>query len=89
MKTGVTVLVSSPKDNKGKILPSNNHFAQRDWGGFQDQHPSSQYDLLQILLKPFGVEKGPLLPSLGHCWKSPPPLMFQCYAQQMMHSAKQ
>lgn len=42
MKTGVTVLFLSQKDNKGKILPLNNHFAQRDWDEFQDQHPSSQ-----------------------------------------------
>ena len=31
---GVIVLVSSQKDDKGKISASNDHFPLRDWGEF-------------------------------------------------------
>ena len=37
LKKGFTVLVSSQKDNREKISASNDHFARRDLGEFQDK----------------------------------------------------
>ena len=45
LKRGVTVLVSWQNDNKGTISASNDHFAQGDWGEFQDKHLFSQVEL--------------------------------------------
>ena len=60
-KIGLTILLSSQKDNK-RISVLSDHFIQRGWGEFQDQHHFSREELLQSLLKPIGLQKGPLLP---------------------------
>ena len=43
-------------------MASNDHFAQTDWGEFQDKHIFSWVELSKSLLKALGLQKGPLLP---------------------------
>lgn len=43
-------------------MASNDHFAQKDWGEFQDKHIFSWVELSKSLLKALGLQKGPLLP---------------------------
>ena len=63
IKNGVTVLVSYQNwDNKGIVLASNDHFAQEEWGEFQDKNLFSQVELSKSLLKAFGLQKGPQIP---------------------------
>ena len=42
LKKGFTVLISSQNDNREKISASNDHFARRDLGEFQDKRQSYQ-----------------------------------------------
>jgi len=36
------------------------HFVQEDWGEFQDKPFLSQVELWKLLLKAFGLQKGPI-----------------------------
>ena len=71
----------SQKDNKGTISASNDHFARRDWGEFQEKHLFNRVELSKSFLKAFAPQRGLYHLFLGDRWNSPPPLKSQCYAQ--------